>query len=426
MVAINRRSLLKCGTASLAFAALHGISRGTRAAAGKTERKLILIFGGGGWDTTYSVDPKPGLATIDAPAGREERFGEIRVWTGDDRPCVAELFRRHGSTCAVVNGVQMMSFVHPDCWKRILTGTASDSSPDLGAITAYEHASGLPVPYLVLGRTAYTGELASVSARVGSTKQIVGLLDAQNAPPSDADVEGIGRPTFSSNTDSAIRKYVLARAERERAVRGQSGYNRRVFRDFLSSLDRASALARYRDDLGGRAPTLDLTAQRQLAVKALERGLSQSVIVEQGGYDTHSDNTQQAALQETLFAELIALLDELSSTPGSRTGSKLLDETTVVFLSEMGRTPKLNSDAGKDHWPVTSALLFGAGVRGGRAYGASSDGLEALNVDFDTGDVDAGGLQLLFSNLAAGVLELVGVDSEAYLPGVEVFRAFAA
>ena len=110
MVAINRRSLLKCGTAGLAYAALHGIPKSARAQ-DEIRRKLILIFGGGGWDTTYSVDPKPGLSTIDAPPGREERFGDIRIWANDDRPSVAELFRRYGSIGAVVNGVQMMSFV---------------------------------------------------------------------------------------------------------------------------------------------------------------------------------------------------------------------------------------------------------------------------------------------------------------------------
>jgi hypothetical protein len=50
----------------------------------------------------------------------------------------------------------------------------------------------------------------------------------------------------------------------------------------------------------------------------------------------------------------------------------LLDETLVVMMGEMGRTPELNKDGGRDHWiSCYSVVLAGAGVRGGMAYGAS-------------------------------------------------------
>jgi hypothetical protein len=50
----------------------------------------------------------------------------------------------------------------------------------------------------------------------------------------------------------------------------------------------------------------------------------------------------------------------------------LLDETLVVVMGEMGRTPKINKDAGRDHWThCYSVLLAGGGVRGGRVLGAS-------------------------------------------------------
>jgi hypothetical protein len=50
----------------------------------------------------------------------------------------------------------------------------------------------------------------------------------------------------------------------------------------------------------------------------------------------------------------------------------LLDETLVVMMGEMGRTPKINANGGRDHWTYCySVLLAGAGVRGGSIYGAS-------------------------------------------------------
>src|SRR5262249_41018219 len=50
----------------------------------------------------------------------------------------------------------------------------------------------------------------------------------------------------------------------------------------------------------------------------------------------------------------------------------LLDETLVVTMSEMGRTPKINGNGGRDHWTFCYSVMFaGAGIRGGTVYGAS-------------------------------------------------------
>src|SRR5207237_9346366 len=55
----------------------------------------------------------------------------------------------------------------------------------------------------------------------------------------------------------------------------------------------------------------------------------------------------------------------------------LLDETLVVCLGEFGRTPRINGNAGRDHWAAcNTVVLAGAGIRGGQVYG-SSDRLAA-------------------------------------------------
>ena len=60
-----------------------------------------------------------------------------------------------------------------------------------------------------------------------------------------------------------------------------------------------------------------------------------------------------------------ALLEDLSQRG-------LLDDTLVLMLGEFGRTPKINSNAGRDHWgPCQSIVLAGGGVRGGQVYGSS-------------------------------------------------------
>jgi hypothetical protein len=62
---------------------------------------------------------------------------------------------------------------------------------------------------------------------------------------------------------------------------------------------------------------------------------------------------------------LSALLEDLNDRG-------LLDETLVVAYGEMGRTPKINANQGRDHWgSAQSALLAGGGIRGGQVYGST-------------------------------------------------------
>jgi hypothetical protein len=85
------------------------------------------------------------------------------------------------------------------------------------------------------------------------------------------------------------------------------------------------------------------------------------------GWDTHWNNfaTLRTVLLPTLDQLFSALLEDLDVRG-------LLDETLVLVLSDFGRTPRVNRDAGRDHWThCYSVLLAGAGIRGGTVYGAS-------------------------------------------------------
>ena len=84
-------------------------------------------------------------------------------------------------------------------------------------------------------------------------------------------------------------------------------------------------------------------------------------------WDTHKDNfnTLRNRLVPPMEQAYAALLDDLDERG-------LLDTTLVVWMGEFGRTPKINVDAGRDHWPgCYSVLLAGGGIRGGQVIGAS-------------------------------------------------------
>ena len=101
----------------------------------------------------------------------------------------------------------------------------------------------------------------------------------------------------------------------------------------------------------------------------------------------------------------------------------LADEVVVVCLSEFGRTPMVNGQNGKDHWPYNSAMVMGAGVNGGQNIGASDDGLIGLPIDLQTGRQSDSGQMLGSDNLGVALLKLGGLDSEKILPGIEPLEA---
>jgi hypothetical protein len=87
-----------------------------------------------------------------------------------------------------------------------------------------------------------------------------------------------------------------------------------------------------------------------------------------GSWDTHGQNFQSLKRQlpqvDKGIANMVQDLYDLG----------LLDDTVVVMWGEFGRTPKINNNAGRDHWsPVMSALIAGGGMRMGQAIGASTE-----------------------------------------------------
>src|SRR5262249_49886502 len=86
------------------------------------------------------------------------------------------------------------------------------------------------------------------------------------------------------------------------------------------------------------------------------------------GWDTHAQNFDRVKkLSEVLDAGWSTLLGDLEERG-------LLETTTIVWMGELGRTPKINPNAGRDHFPnAWTAVLAGGGIRGGQVIGRTSD-----------------------------------------------------
>ncbi len=117
-----------------------------------------------------------------------------------------------------------------------------------------------------------------------------------------------------------------------------------------------------RDEYGRNA-----AGQRMLMARRLVEAGVRFVSLQYGGWDIHAgitSNMRRTMPQfDQAFATLITDLEQRG----------LLERTLVMVSSEFGRTPKINKDAGRDHWPkVFSVVLAGGGIKKGYIHGASN------------------------------------------------------
>ena len=161
-----------------------------------------------------------------------------------------------------------------------------------------------------------------------------------------------------------------------------------------SAFDLAKESQKTREAYG-----LNEAGQRFLMARRLVEGGVKFVSVTYGGWDMHNGIGAQMDKQlpsfDKAYAALINDLDERG----------MLENTLVMVSSEFGRTPKINMNAGRDHWPrVFSVAFAGGGFKRGLVYGSSS-------VTGDDVDTDP----LSVENLAATLYNQLGIDPDSHL-----------
>jgi uncharacterized protein (DUF1501 family) len=163
-----------------------------------------------------------------------------------------------------------------------------------------------------------------------------------------------------------------------------------------------SPRAREAFDVGRESPAItdlfaadELSQSLLLAMRLVEHGV-RFVTVTHNGWDTHLDNftNLKGKLLPQFDAGITALVEALQQ-------KQLLERVLIVATGEFGRTPAINKNAGRDHWPRTMwTLAAGGGVQAGRLIG----GTDAKG----HGPDDA--TQLSPDDLAASIYHALGVD----------------
>jgi uncharacterized protein (DUF1501 family) len=140
-----------------------------------------------------------------------------------------------------------------------------------------------------------------------------------------------------------------------------------------------------------------------MARRLVETGVK-FVEVVQDGWDTHQDNFNRVKNLSGQFEPgMAALIKDLADR-------NLLDSTLVIWMGEFGRTPRINGNEGRDHFPQAwSAVLAGGGTRGGIVHGSTdAEGAKVVEKAVSPNDLFATIASLLGIDPAKSLMSPVG------------------
>lgn len=319
-------------------------------------RACIVLWLEGGPSHIDTFDPKPGNGAFRAIG---TRIPGVQI--SEHLPRMAERMDR----IALVRSVSSTEGNHQRARYLARTGYAPNPTvahPSLGAIVAKE-----------IGRA--DAELPNFIA-VGGTSEGAGFFGVQYSPflvqsatrpiQNLEPPRGISTPRFNSRLALAQRLDAGFRARHPgRDVEAHETITARTVRFMHSELRAAFDLAGESQSTREAYGTGEFGSGVLMARRLIQAGVP-FIEVSLGGWDTHQDNFGRvAALSAELDQALAALLDDLAQR-------ELLDQTLVVTLGEFGRTPEINANEGRDHWPQAWSVAFaGANVRGGQVIGAT-------------------------------------------------------
>ena len=428
---IGRRTALEIGSLSTLGIGLPAVLRAAKATAkspsptfGKTKRVILLyMWGGPAHQDTWDLKPH----------GPSETRGEfLPIATRSPGVFISEHFPKlaeHTNKLAIIRSVGQEDNNHSTGAHAALTGRrhelqaesfgARDSDfPHFGSVLSHLRPNQAGLPSFV----SLPEVIATTNGAI-TPGQNAGFLGRQYDPfrinqhPDTADfsVRSLTIPDSFSPQRLHRSSQLLKKIEQQARLSEQSKTVQAMGRIYQQALSMVlSPKARKAFDLASEKTTdrqrygLHTFGQSVLLARRLIEAGVQFVTVYwhreeptiDTSWDTHALNFQELKnrLMPAVDRPISSLLEDLQSRG-------LLDETLVVWNSEFGRTPRINDNAGRDHWgPCNSVVMAGGGIPGGQVFGASDE-----NAAFPTRD------KVTQDDIAATIYHLLGVPPETTL-----------
>jgi hypothetical protein len=417
---------------------------------------LLHFHAGGGWDPTLFCDAKPesgdamkplnqdsyasttdlnGIKVPADPRGRYVVAGEY-AWTGEgyiqDTPIESpERFFRSpaGQRFLVINGIDTRTNSHETGTQFLGCGHMTQEYPALAAMVAARVAveRDLPMAFLAGGAYNITGDVIASSRFDRDRLANIAFPyrpDANNAMSQfmNPKVQQRLLQAKSDRIAALAEAPLLPRAQKQVAIlreaqEGSAGLSllADVFQAANLNFDQISNILPFQTDQslswmrqGDR--WTNFTRPIESLLRCFASGVAASATYSiPRGFDTHDghDQNQSASLAWQLLA--------LRYTMVRAEALGLSNRLHVLVTSDFGRTPMYNNNnKGKDHWNVTSVLVAGPGIRGGRAVGVSDAGHKPGEVNPDNLTPQAGGLRIRPTHVHRELRRVFEIDSQEF------------
>jgi hypothetical protein len=410
---VTRRDFLHLGTAGvfgmgLSLPQILQAQERARAEGQRTrDVSLIFLFLHGGLSTIDSWDMKP-----NAPQEFRGEFGQIATNVPGIQVCehlprsarhmdkfsLIRSFRHHNSDHGAADHYMFTGYFPGAGFNPSLT--PNNQRPCMGSVIARKLGPrrGVP-PYVSLPKLHPSGGPAYLGSTCASF-----TIDADPNAPNFSVPDIVPPPALA--TDRLDRRRELLRqldryqqsVERtaNQSARAVSDFQREAFNLMVSpearrAFDLQAEPDRLRDEYGRNT----LGQSCLMARRLVEAGV-RCVTIDHSNWDTHDNNfaTLRRELLPALDSGIAALFRDLADRGRLR-------DTLVLITGEFGRTPRINNNAGRDHWgPVFTVALGGGGIQGGRVIGASDARAERPARDPKSPE-----------DLAATIYHLMGIDT---------------
>jgi hypothetical protein len=391
---VTRRDFLKIGGLGLGGLSLPQLLQAeSQAGIASSHKAVIMIFLAGGPPHLDMFDLKP-----DAPSGIRGEYKSIATnLPGLDvceyMPRLARMMDKFVVIRTLVGAADDHSAGQCLTGYRDAISKAQGGRPSLGAIVSRIQGPVHPDVPPFVGLSPRTGEV-----RWGNPGDpgYLGLAHApftpfrtESRPARRNNRQGSGSPGLTLDEKVITPERLTGRRsllsqldalrrtfDRDEAIQGMDSFTQRAF-DVLSSrrvfeaLDVTKEDPRLRDrygigDMKNEADGPPCCMDHFLMARRLVEAGARVVTISFGRWDTHGQNFRSCRTRiPKLDMALSALIEDLHLRG-------LDKDVSVVVWGEFGRTPRINKNAGRDHWPpVNFALLAGGGMRTGQIIGAT-------------------------------------------------------
>ena len=340
-----------------------------------SRKRLLVLFLSGGASQFETWDPKPGTKTGGPFRAISTSLPGVQI--GELLPHTAGIMHR----LAVVRSVNTRIADHFFGHYALQSGRRVPGYPVLGSAAArlLEQPGDVLPGYVALrrdGPKAFTD--IGDAGFLGPKYEAVKIINGQ--PPAN-----LVRPEAVNESTEVARDAVRRRSD-ERFLRGREA---RSINAYGNSFDQAAVLMKRRDifDLDKepardreRYGNHDFGQHCLLARRLLENGIN-CVKVVHHDWDAHEENFHWHQQRCGEFDATFTTLIEDFADRG------LLEDTLIVVTGEMGRTPRINNRAGRDHWGnAWSVAMAGCGIQQGVVHGkTNADGTSVVDGEVDLG-----------------------------------------